>query len=381
MSATVSSANGRRRYRFLDLLVEVRSERAETLVLLDDLYGRFTVSDGTGRPDLSAHVRKLDDGQLRMDIDNVSCTLAPLPIADFHAYTILFGELLQRVGDQFFVHGAAMTDGAHTLILSGPSGHGKTTLSLALAGRGFRLLSDDFAPLGRGDGRVYPFPKRLGVRRGPDGKRPLLPPGIAGPAEWLPFGDKWLLDPGDLPGGVADAPSPLTHLLLLMAGDGSAALPSTYRLALVEGQAELERRLRDVPGVGVSPERTPGGRPALKVELSGGAEAHARFHEACAAHRHAMLSFEPDRPPAAFQGEPEITALGTLPAALILMREVLNRAPEGRLARESGGEMGPLVMELAGLLRGVRCASLQVGSLQATAERVNAWLDRPEDGA
>ncbi len=61
------------------------------------------------------------------------------------------------------VHAAALTAHDQTLVIRGASGAGKTTLALALLGRGWRLHSDDVAVLDDA-GRVHPFPKPMNVR-------------------------------------------------------------------------------------------------------------------------------------------------------------------------------------------------------------------------
>jgi hypothetical protein len=362
------TAGGWRRYRFLDLLVEVRSERAEALRVLDQIYGGFAAPDEGGEPGLEVRVRRAGDG-LRFESGETSCPLAPPPLADFHAYSLLFGEVLRRVGGVYFVHGAAVADASRTLVLSGPGGHGKTTLGLALLAHGFRLLSDDFAPIERAGGRVRPFPKRVGVRR--KGGPPALPAGVDPSVAWTPFGDKWLLDPADLPGGPVGEARPLTHLLLLESSHPDTA-PQRYRMILVDGRDRLEEALGSLAGLRCRTMAAGDGRLALEAEVE--PRALPAFHEACAPYRHRMLVFEPEKPPAAADGTPRIEPLGPLPAALGLMREVLNRAPDGRLAREAGGEVGPLVMELAGLLRSVRCGRLRAGRVEETTACIVAWM-------
>ena len=83
------------------------------------------------------------------------------------AHALVFRSLLDRVDRYVVLHAAAVTRGATALLVGGPSGAGKTTLTLALLNRGFRLLSDDFSPLERTTGLIQPFPKALGIRPGP----------------------------------------------------------------------------------------------------------------------------------------------------------------------------------------------------------------------
>lgn len=61
--------------------------------------------------------------------------------------------------DLLWIHaGAVERDGA-AVVLSGPSGHGKSTMTTLLCERGWRLLSDDIAPVRMNADEVLPFPQ------------------------------------------------------------------------------------------------------------------------------------------------------------------------------------------------------------------------------
>jgi len=357
----------RRAYDLLGVRVRVSSDRPSLLALLAAIYGRFEAPVDEP-PAFEARVWSPASGPARISVADLEVPLASDPLTDFHAYTILFGELLRRLEGVFFVHAAVVSDTRRTLLLAGPSGHGKTTLALALMRRGFRLLSDDFAPLRRADGMVLPFAKRVGItRRGGSGP----PAGVAhAGARWTAFGDKWLVDPGDLPGGVDDLAHPPTHLLLLAdAEDPEAA--ARFRVATVGDARDLERDLAALPGVRVSAAASSTGRPYLRVEVGGGAR--AAFHARCQAEGPSLLLFEPLVAPRTFDGQPRITPVPHLAAATSLLREILNRTPGSRLLASASGRVGVLLVELAGHLGRVSCARLTVGAANATAAKVDLW--------
>ena len=362
----------RRCYRFLDLRVAVESERPEALEMLDGLYGRFRDVDETHPPDLTARVTSRPQGGATLEIGQHVHPLAPPPLTDFHAYSLIFSELLHRVESFFFVHGAAVSDGEHTVVLSGPSGYGKTTQSVALLARGFRMLSDDFAPLSRRDGRIHPFPKRIGIQRNAG-----TSPDVGDASPHIPFGDKWLVDPESLGGEVEEKPCRLTHLALL-GPDPMQGTGSTFRLALVTGEKEFAEELDQLAGLSWSSIRTPGGHAALEVEVDGQSSSLAAFHELCTRYWAPMIYFEPRHETPRFQREPSLRSIGGFQAAMALLREVLNRAPQGRLLASVGGNMSTLLQELASHLDGVRCARLTPGDREATAERIHAWVQEGE---
>lgn len=100
------------------------------------------------------------------------------------------GEALDRRG-LHRIHAAGLTWGGRALLCLLPSGGGKTTLTMALLDRGgFRLLSEE-VPLVDREGRLHPFPVRMGVVAG----TPLaIPPGFLQPIRRARHGPKVLVD-------------------------------------------------------------------------------------------------------------------------------------------------------------------------------------------
>jgi hypothetical protein len=370
-----------RRFRILDLDVDIRSDRAETLTFLDTIYTHFSPTARNDENDgdqerprvLDLELRTACEGPPRLDVGGATHLLADPPLTDIHVYSILLGEMFQRLGSYFLVHGAALTDGERTVLIAGPSGHGKTTLALELVGRGFRLLCDDFAPLARADGRVHPFPKRIGVKRRSDDERPQLPLEIADDREPLIVGGKWWVDPAALPGGLERRAAPLTHVLLLESS-GASNGESRFRLALIHGRDEFERSLTGIEGVQVRPFTTRTGWPALEVSVDGGIDALAEFYDLCSRTRHQILYFEPCSERNGFAERAELESLTILDSAMGLMREVLNRVPGGTLLASSPGGLTGLLAELAGTIADARGAKLRVGDRRETADLVARWV-------
>ena len=66
-----------------------------------------------------------------------------------------------------FFHGATIAMQSGGVMLSGDKGTGKTTLSLALAERGYGFLSDEFAAIEWRSGQIFPFRRTASIRPGP----------------------------------------------------------------------------------------------------------------------------------------------------------------------------------------------------------------------
>lgn len=81
------------------------------------------------------------------------------PVDSFHDYLrhqVLFHFIKARP-DLLWIHGAAVERDGFALLFVGPSGHGKSTLSTRLCENGWRLLSDDAAPIRMDSNEVLPF--------------------------------------------------------------------------------------------------------------------------------------------------------------------------------------------------------------------------------
>jgi hypothetical protein len=75
-------------------------------------------------------------------------------------------RLLRLQRDVLFFHAGTACVAGQGLMLIGPKGSGKTTLSLTLAARGHGFLGDEVAAVRVGDGRLLPFRRAAAIREG-----------------------------------------------------------------------------------------------------------------------------------------------------------------------------------------------------------------------
>ena len=73
-------------------------------------------------------------------------------------------QAYRRINYLIAVHGAVVHDGSECVILSGPSGIGKTTLTAALINRGLGYYTDEVAVLHRESRFVLPLPAGLRIK-------------------------------------------------------------------------------------------------------------------------------------------------------------------------------------------------------------------------
>jgi hypothetical protein len=113
---------------------------------------------------------------------------------------------------EFFVlhAGCLSLPGTSTaLLLSAPSGSGKSSLTAALVQRGFGYLSDEFAPIDPLSGQVYPYPKPINLK---PGSVPLFPDVGGAPTD--PTMGNWHLTAEHLGGCAENRPCDVRYVIL-----------------------------------------------------------------------------------------------------------------------------------------------------------------------
>ena len=165
-----------------------------------------------------------------------------------HEAAYLF--LLSRIGEHLDALGLPRL---HALALAGesggvavmlPSGGGKSTLAVrALRSGGVRILAEDTPLLDR-DGRLHPFPLRIGVN---PTDAETLPSGHVRRLERMEFHPKLLFDLEGFRDRVEPEPQPLAHLVI-----GERSLARTPRLEPIPRRAAAGELVREcVVGLGV----------------------------------------------------------------------------------------------------------------------------------
>jgi hypothetical protein len=183
----------------------------------------------------------------------------------------LFERALLPAGEEYVsLHAAALARDDVAVLLAGPPGAGKTTITLALLERGWTYLSDDLAPVSIDSGLVAPVPKPLHVKD-PSAWR-------NGPARWtspswVPKPKKTFLVPADR-WPVATEPVPVRAVIFPRYQPGA---PLTLEpLGAGTALARCAQNAREPTAV---PEKT---LPVL-AQLLRGAEAFSMTHGAASA--------------------------------------------------------------------------------------------------
>ena len=282
------------------------------------------------------------------------------------AFGVIFRELLDAVDRYLILHAAALIKDRRTLLLAGPSGAGKTTLALSLIQGGYRLLSDDFAPLHRTTGLIHPFHKAPGIRPGAAAE-------LAGmdSREEKAGGASLPMDLGTLPPErLAFEPAPLGAVVILTGRRDAPDPRAPFFFSIVfaeEPGAKLAELLR-IEGVSLVAREA--SEIILRIDPEAGAggaiEEFLARTEGIILEYGTVASVDHDK-----AGEPLLEPLAGGAALMLLAREIQNRRPGGALLASLGGDAAGLLPELGAVLDERPCFYLLPGDPRATAALVD----------
>jgi HprK-related kinase A len=151
-------------------LVRVRSDLPGVREYLSRLYADFPVAAGEGGHfDIAVVSSRGFRRWIRPQANLVVNGERPfLPLPGNLAGAMFEWSLNWCVGNKAHrwvaVHAAVLERNGRTLILSGESGAGKSTLCAALALKGWRLFSDEFALIDPDSGRLVPLPRPISLK-------------------------------------------------------------------------------------------------------------------------------------------------------------------------------------------------------------------------
>ena len=135
------------------------------------VYGGFEAGNSDGFCDLTVRLRRarglrrLVQPQVELVVDGHT-HFAPFP-ADTHLPLLEWGMnflIAERLGAHLLLHAGVVELGGRALILPAMPGSGKSTLTAALATRGFRLLSDEFGVVRLDDACLLPMLRPVALK-------------------------------------------------------------------------------------------------------------------------------------------------------------------------------------------------------------------------
>lgn len=379
-----------RAYRFFGRTVRVDCDDPAVADLLDAIYDRQRVDDAAdpGRaalPDLVVAVRADGPGGPRVELGGRTVRAPSAGELAHHAHLVLVNAAAALADGRRVLHAGAVARDGRAVLIVGRSGWGKTTQTLALVQRGWRLLSDDFAVV-RADGTVEPFVRRVNLTTASLDLLDLAPP--PGSPIVAGFGGrvKWMVDVEQLWPDRLGGPARLAAVCLLASAASSTPPAGPWRLEVDHLPAGFVADLAAIPGVAsVAPATTPDAHAHhLVIHTAGAARIVAAVDRVCAAHDVAVLSAHAGAAaPPDFGPAPALDPID--PAAALDALLVHDLSLAGR--RFLFGTHPPDVLAARAALRTAVAACdaavyrLSPGPVAATADLIAGLLDDAGDGA
>jgi len=293
-------------------------------------------------------------------------------------YQEFLATIQREVTGYALLHGGSLAgpDGGTTLI-SAPAGHGKTSLTLELASRGWGVLSDDYSPLELRTGLVHPYPRTAALAVGGNAQIPETFRRAASRHDVPKLLGKALVDFGEALGEAAlvKQPQRLSRVVLLVADldrADPAKPPPPERMTIAAPVADWERidaRLMDLLGVRVVGRVEGPELVSWALDVGYGLGTAAALSEVL--DDPAIRFIERDRGTAPdFGRPPEARPIRRHEASILLGRELLNRRGGDRLLEGHAGGLVGLVFDLAGALSAASCWLVRPGPLGETADLI-----------
>jgi hypothetical protein len=331
-------------------------------------YRRFvsteTAPEGTHEIVLeSAESSSFSDGSTRVPIINRASPALQI-------YDRFLNAVFDRISTHAVLHaGALVTPRGDALLIAGPSGFGKTSLTLELLCRGLGFLSDDYAPVDLSTGRVHPYPRTVGLLPDGSARTPRVFVEAAQKPELPRLLGKALIDVGDVLGEAVLATDPVSvdNVVFLDADRAEGDYPSVVHLGVWHhGISEAAGMIEEALGADVL-ERTDRKditiwRIGMRLERM----QTERFSDLLDRDFVAFHETLPGSTPE-FEAEPRLTPIRPRDMALLLCREIQNRRRRGALMQAYNGDTTRLFLDVASALSRARCYRLNVGNFESTA--------------
>ena len=355
------------KYKFFDQQVELRSDHADTLTLMDVMFRRFTMIDNVGETlkyEVLTNVGKRA-GILTKDY----CYIVEQPTRlSSLAHGIILRNTLARIRSHLLFHAAALSYHGKGVILAADSGCGKTTLTLALVQQGFKFLSDEAAALGLNDGMLTPYPRSLLLRMGT--LKLFQQKGWELPSHQIALKTDDRMAIYFSSALLGDKCQP--HCLIIMQQPDEA----DDRLCQVTLDCLPARLWADLqPLVLPTPESLEKKRdfPVFKVK-----EANVnKVYEICEQQGVLVLDVaESAVVPGYYENTPHLQEISKLTAAISLLQYFLGSYRSAILQEDFQGSVAGLIQPLVNILANVKCYQLTPGHLDQTVEIINRLVSK-----
>jgi len=328
-------------YQFFDTSLCFTTNSEECEKNFQKVYGYF--KSQPNNPDINCSIEKFNSSYNIKAISkryHLEYTINGQLHTD--VYLSLFSPVLYEVKKYFLIHaGSLSTPDGRSLFISAPSGFGKTTTTRELCKQGFKLLSDELAPLDLEKGMIHPYPRGMGVLKGENKEIVEISKEIIG--KTCP---------------------PAFVIFLSLEKDPISNEKRYMEIALGRIDDQIIKSFKELPDV-KDITLIPGRMfPMLRLLLDEDAQIVAKIQEISQTHNTPIIyTLKGKTHPPDYNATPKLTEMSAKDGIFELSQNILN-AHESALLEEVFKNSRPkMIFELAGLMNNVRFFTLTVGKL------------------
>ncbi len=360
-------------FSFLDVDICICSDKRCCIEYYSSLYGNFTTSEDS-RGMMMFFVFKSCPLTGRAAVI-AGRTVYEMPHAHFEAFAeiIIFQKLMAEFKGFFLLHAGVVSKAGNACIISGPSGYGKSTLTLELLSRGYGFLSDEYCVVKKADFSIVPFRRSIGVKKG----SPFLHmvSGGVGPgiqqANHINCNDVF-------PGANAECFSkPCCFILLRDKLSCKGFYPNTgwgFDVAVFNRGDDLAGALTAIGcKVKVRERKAWGCYKIYRVETPAVASLMLKVRSVLEMFKmETIFVFNGKNTTPDFNRKPEIREMKKADAIFHILSGLLNRSDSGCLSKSCGGKNCNMLLMAAGFVKNMCCYEMTTGELSAMADIIEA---------
>jgi len=323
-------------YKIIDAEISLESDSEEFLDVFDKDYRWFKTDSLSGEGKLSFSVILENDTVTQ---DNQIFSLKGHPNRLKYAYQLVLKEIFNNIREYFLIHAGVAGKDGKVMIIAGPPGVGKTTMVSELVKNGFDFFSDDFCPIHKTTGLVYPFPRtmwKVSETQIPGSLRKNKIPAVA-------------------EGHIADKPGKIGCVIILDAEKASRDFHQ-LEIGLKHGEESVIYELQKINGV--TSEQI--GLSEWRIQYPVKQGFNKKIREILEKHETGIWNVFLDDPLSPdFTKEPVLTRISSHETAFHLIKDFKNQIISKEIS------LTDILMKLTAFLDNVPCYRLSVGKFDA----------------